>query len=240
MWLFVLTGFASGILGSFHCVGMCGPIMLAIPQPKNNPWKQIASISMYHLGRVFTYVILGLIFSFIGSLINLFVVQQWISIGTGVLILLMVLFKILKLESRFNNRYYLKFNSKIQFSLKRLFRSDHPLRLLGIGAVNGLLPCTMSFMAITASIGVGSKLGVVLFMTAFGIGTIPLVFIFNLLSEQIKRFKFKKYKQILLSVGFLIGIVFIFRGLNLGIDYISPKLEYEDGKLIECSHLGSQ
>lgn len=240
MWAFIITGFVSGLIGSLHCVGMCGPISFAIPKPKNNPTKQMLSIMSYHFGRITTYVLLGLIFGFIGHLINLFVVQQWISIVTGSLILLIVVLKIINIKTPISNRLYLKLNSKLQGILKQLFSSSHPGRTFGIGMVNGLLPCTMSFLAIIGSMGMGSISSSIFFMIAFGIGTMPLLLIFNLFTEQFKKFKKGSYQQIMLGLGLFIGIVFIFRGLDLGIDYLSPKMNYENGLIQDCSHLPTE
>lgn len=236
MWAFILTGFVSGLIGSLHCVGMCGPISFAIPKPKNSPTKQLFSILSYHSGRVLTYVLLGLVFGSIGHLINLFVVQQYISIITGALILIVVLFKIINIKTPISNKLYLQFNSKIQSALKKMFNSAHPARTFGIGMVNGLLPCTMSFLAIIGSMGMGSVSSSIFFMIAFGIGTMPLLLIFNLFTEQFKKFKKGSYQQIMIGLGLFIGIVFIFRGMDLGIDYLSPKMNYENGIIQECDH----
>src|SRR5689334_21873097 len=85
------TGFLFGFLGSFHCVGMCGPIALSLP-PSSSGYGFISGRLFYNLGRVFTYSILGLLFGFFGKGLQLAGLQQTISILSGILILIFLFF----------------------------------------------------------------------------------------------------------------------------------------------------
>jgi sulfite exporter TauE/SafE len=235
MWLFLIGGYISGLLGSIHCVGMCGPITLAIPRSEN-PIKHLLNVMLYHTGRVITYILLGLLFGSIGHVIQVFVIQRYFSIGMGVLLLLIILIPFISKKANPTGGLYIKFNSFIQSTMSRLFKSKHPVRIFGLGLTNGLLPCAMSFTAIIASMGMGSLNYSMLFMLSFGLGTLPLLLIFNLFISRIKL-KNQKIRKILIPIlGISLAILFILRGMDLNIKYISPTLEYKNGTIIECEH----
>jgi sulfite exporter TauE/SafE len=85
------AAFLLGFLGSMHCVGMCGPIVLAIPINNKNKISPYISNILYNFGRVITYSFLGLIFGFIGQSLSIIVLQSHISITFGSLILIYLL-----------------------------------------------------------------------------------------------------------------------------------------------------
>ena len=93
-----LSGLALGFLGSLHCIGMCGPIALALPSQSKSKLSFYSGRLLYNLGRVITYSIMGLIIGLIGQKINLAGYQQIISVILGIAILIAVL-----LPSRFKN-----------------------------------------------------------------------------------------------------------------------------------------
>ena len=86
------AAFLLGFLGSFHCVGMCGPILMALPQSKEKNsirfWKQI----LYHSGRISVYFIFGLLVGLIGKGLLIIQIQQSVSIVFGLILLILTLF----------------------------------------------------------------------------------------------------------------------------------------------------
>src|SRR5688572_30314529 len=80
----LLTGFLIGLLGSFHCVGMCGPIALALPRTKYPGTSRI----IYNFGRITTYSLIGLLFGLLGSRLEMIGLQQIISITLGTFIII--------------------------------------------------------------------------------------------------------------------------------------------------------
>ena len=68
----LISALILGLGGSFHCVGMCGPIALVLPVDRNNKLKALIQSSIYHLGRMITYAIMGLIFGMVGKGLYLF------------------------------------------------------------------------------------------------------------------------------------------------------------------------
>src|SRR5450631_1331020 len=103
--MFLITAFLTGLLGSFHCVGMCGPISLALPTIGNSIQEKILSRLLYNGGRIFTYSFLGLLFGTFGLGLKLAGLQQSISIGAGVLIIITILFKV-KLIDKFSVNFF--------------------------------------------------------------------------------------------------------------------------------------
>ena len=82
LWSALVLGFA----GSLHCAAMCGPIILSVSQSSKIRGKMI----IYHAGRIMSYLLLGMAFGFAGRALHLVIYQQYISIISGVLILLML------------------------------------------------------------------------------------------------------------------------------------------------------
>ena len=80
-----------GVLGSFHCVGMCGPIAFMLPVDRTNSTKKVFQIFTYHLGRILAYSIIGLIFGLVGKSLYIFGLQQQLSIAIGILMIAVIL-----------------------------------------------------------------------------------------------------------------------------------------------------
>src|SRR5688572_14309740 len=85
------TALALGIFSSIHCIGMCGPIALATPVINKNFFTQVFSRIIYHFGRAISYMTLGLITGVVGSVFFLGGIQQWVSVGTGIIILIWII-----------------------------------------------------------------------------------------------------------------------------------------------------
>ena len=96
------SAFLIGLFGSFHCIGMCGPIALALPVSQNNKVGLVLGRVLYNVGRAITYSAIGLVFGLLGQSLSLAGFQQSVSIVAGVLILLMVL-----LPTKFSQKLYL-------------------------------------------------------------------------------------------------------------------------------------
>ena len=76
-WLFVLlSGYGIGLFGSFHCIGMCGPIALSLPIHQFQQAEKLVSVLLYNIGRSISYAIFGMLFGLIGSTFTFFKIQQ--------------------------------------------------------------------------------------------------------------------------------------------------------------------
>lgn len=216
------TAFVFGLLSSLHCVGMCGPIAMMLPVDRNNQAKKVSQIITYHLGRLFSYSTIGFVFGLVGKGFFMAGIQQQLSISIGVLIILVILMPG-KLFSKYNfSKPALKIISKIKTTLGSQFKNKSYRSLFTIGLLNGFLPCGMVYVALFGAIAMQSVGYGVLYMLLFGLGTIPLMSIVVIFTTVLNVSVRNKIQKAIPYVGVAIGMLFILRGLGLGIPYVSP------------------
>lgn len=220
----LLTAFLFGLLGSFHCVGMCGPIAFMLPVDRQLPVKAVGQTFLYHSGRLLSYMIIGALFGLLGSSFQLFGLQQILSITMGVLMLL-----ILILPTRTFNKYNLskplyRLISKVKNALGKELKKKRSDTFLSIGFLNGFLPCGLVYMAVLGAIATGELLQGSIYMLFFGLGTIPLMSLSVYLGNFIKAKSRQRLQRIVPVFVAIVAVLFILRGLGLGIPFISPEL----------------
>lgn len=211
-----------GLLGSFHCVGMCGPIAFMLPVSRDNKLKKFIQVFLYHGGRLLAYSIIGLAFGIVGKSLNLFGLQQQLSILVGVLMISVILIPSEKLQKYNFSKPIFKIIGKVKSSMGAAFKKKTPDTFLTIGFLNGFLPCGLVYMAVFGAIASGSIYEGSLYMLLFGLGTIPLmttaVYSKGLLSGVARQ----RIRKLIPVFVVLMGALFILRGMGLGIPYISP------------------
>ncbi len=232
----LLSALVLGLMGSFHCAGMCGPIAIALPLHGNTVPQKIFGGTLYNVGRTITYGIMGAIFGLLGQGIQMIGVQQKISVIMGVVMIVSVLFPAL-----FKNQYRMdksmfSFVGKLKKRIGEMFSIRSFSSLFFIGMLNGLLPCGLVYMAIAGAIGTGNAAEGTLYMILFGLGTIPMLLTIslagNIMSQAIRR----KINKLIPVMVVVVGLLFILRGLSLGIPYLSPekqKIEQKFEKNLE-------
>lgn len=211
-----------GLLGSFHCVGMCGPIAFMLPVDRTNSTKKVFQIFTYHFGRILAYSIIGLFFGLVGKSLYIFGLQQQLSVIIGVLMIVVVLMPT-KIFNKYNfSKPIYKVISKVKSALGQAFKKKTADTFLTIGFLNGFLPCGLVYMAVFASLAMGSALKGSLYMALFGLGTIPLmtsaIYLGKFLNTKVKQ-RIQKAIPIFVVI---MGVLFILRGMGLGIPYLSP------------------
>ncbi len=216
-------GFLMGLLGSVHCIGMCGPLVLALPMAQKTNLEKWGVLFLYHFGKISSYSMLGVLFGLFGSQLPLFGVQENISIFIGILMLIYVGYVfVLKPKQKLG---FLQFNllySSITKQLGVLFKHKNKLAFYLIGFLNGLLPCGMVYLALTSALATQNIFYGGWLMAFFGLGTLPAL-IMVAIGGQYFGTKFRQQLQSLLPVFiFSMGVLLILRGLNLGIPYLSP------------------
>lgn len=220
---FYLIALTTGLIGSLHCIGMCGPIAIALPLGKRPlPWR-IAGGLVYNTGRILTYAILGGLFGLLGKGISMAGLQQWASIFIGIVMILSVLFPVLFRGKIKIDRFLSGFSGKLITQFRRLFSVSSFPSLFVIGFLNGLLPCGLVYVAIAGAINTNDIVYGMIYMIIFGAGTIPVMLAIPLLGNLIASGIRKNFKGLLSAFIVLLGILFILRGLSLGIPYVSPK-----------------
>ncbi len=215
----LVLGFGSG----FHCIGMCGPIALSMGLTKKQAVNYHVQNFTYNLGRVFTYALLGALLGLVGKSFALAGFQQYLTIFAGVLLIIMAIFSFGGKDFASKIPFLSSFLLNVKINLGKLLQKSDLQSRFATGILNGFLPCGMVYMALTASLAAGGIWQGALFMALFGLGTIPfmfaVVFAGNMLSTA---FRTKVLKLIPVMMIFLGGL-FILRGLELGIPYLSPK-----------------
>lgn len=219
------SAFLIGLFGSFHCIGMCGPIALALPVQQNNAFSLITGRVLYNVGRALTYAVIGLVFGLLGQGLSLAGFQQSISIVAGILILLMVL-----LPAKFTQQLYLLkpaygFTGFLKRKFGALLKKKSVFSVFLIGLLNGFLPCGLVYIAVAGAIASGGYMQGALYMFVFGLGTLPIMLAVSLAGNFISLNVRKRINKLIPAFMIVLACLFILRGMNLGIPYISPQLQ---------------
>jgi sulfite exporter TauE/SafE len=209
--------FLTGLLGSLHCMIMCGPLVMSLPL-RGNSWSSgLIQRLIYQLGRILTYSAFGFIAGSIGKGFNILGLQQLLSLTSGLFLIAIALI-------HFTGNRMNKFSS-LQFRIVKPIASkmgqllSRPYGSLFAGTLHGLLPCGMVYMAIAASLNTGSPVSGGKFMFFFGLGTTPLLLLVSLTPLFLRKFK---VPQLIIPALFLLtGLFLISRGLNLSIPHIT-------------------
>ena len=220
----ILTAFTIGFLGSFHCIGMCGPIAIALPVPKSSKLSFFTGRILYNVGRVVTYSFLGLLFGLVGGRIALAGAQQVVSIILGVAIVIAVLLPQQYKNIFVQHRLVQKLAQPLKSNISILFKKGTLSSLFLIGILNGFLPCGFVYIGLAGSIASGNAISGAAVMMLFGLGTVPAMFAATVFGKFINIGIRAKLRKIIPVFAILLAAVFIMRGMNLGIPFLSPKL----------------
>ncbi|GEP93949.1 sulfite exporter TauE/SafE family protein [Chitinophaga cymbidii] len=222
-----------GFLGSFHCIGMCGPIALTLPVHHLQGGKKMGGILLYNAGRVAAYMLMGLLFGWLGRQFYIGGWQQGLSIALGVLLLASVIF----------HRYFRRlprftiWQGKIKTILGRLLAKQQFRTLAAIGFFNGFLPCGLVYLGIAGALATGDILQGALFMGAFGAGTLPAMVAVSWFGQLITLQWRTRIRRLIPVMVSMMAVLLILRGLNLGIPYISPAMQHTEEKVtVNCCH----
>ncbi len=208
------TAFTMGLIGSLHCIGMCGPIALALPYQGSRRVYAAGNLLLYNLGRVLTYALLGLVIGIFGRGFFLAGFQSYLSAGLGFALLLVAVFSI-NVESRLLRLPWMsRLNEWVKLQLGRLLRQRGAGKLFLIGMLNGLLPCGLVYMAIVGALTTANMFQGGLFMAFFGLGTIPLMLGTALAGQLISLEWRARLRRLLPAFLAVFAIMFILRGLN--------------------------
>jgi sulfite exporter TauE/SafE len=209
---FFISAFVLGFMGSFHCAGMCGPLALMLPGAEGSTLNAVKGKMIYNLGRVFTYSMIGLLFGALGLAVVLRGFQKELSVITGIIILIVLIFSSLNIyRFRFitGTNYFTKF---IRNNLKFLFAKKTSASLFLIGVLNGLLPCGFVYLAIAGAASAGSVSGGIFYMIMFGLGTFPIMMMI-LIAANFVGINFRKsFSKLSNFVAIILALFLIYRG----------------------------
>lgn len=205
----LVAAFILGFTGSLHCVGMCGPIAMMVGGKAQQ--HVIVYRLLYNFGRTLTYVAMGIVVGLLGKIIQWGSVQGKISIGVGVLILLLL--AIPKVQT-----YFLPSLSKVVLRLKQSFgrqlQSKKFSAALVTGIFNGFLPCGLVYAALAIALVQSNLSGSAMAMALFGLGTIPAMLMAAYSWQVIRKVVPWSFQRIQTVMLVLVAVLMIWRGLS--------------------------
>ena len=213
----LFSAFMIGLLGSGHCLAMCGGI--AIAGGSAAPYKTLKgglTIATFQFSRVLSYGIAGALAGGVGAVVkDSLAVPMWVPkvLVGGFMILggLWIAWKVGPLE-RFG-RYGAVVWKRISGLVPKLLPADTPLKALALGGLWGWLPCGLVYSALPGALATASALDGFLWMAAFGLGTVPMIAAIMVGSAPIAEAMRKKEMRIALGCTLiLLGLWTIFGG----------------------------
>lgn len=212
---FYLSAFILGLFGSLHCAGMCGPIAMMLPANKTFLRKANISRLLYNAGRAVAYMLIGLVFGLLGSAISISGYQKQLSIFSGIIILLIIFFTAAqKFQNRFS-AFIARLTMPVRILMKKLFAQQSPSAHLGIGLVNGFLPCGLVYLAAAGSVTAGSIGGSILYMALFALGTFPVMLAMSFSVSLLKGSWRNWYSKATPIVSIALALFLIYRGTQM-------------------------
>lgn len=235
----IWTGFFVGLLGSVHCVGMCGPIAIALPILGETQLKILVGRVLYNFGRVIIYTLMGALFGLFGSRLILFGLQQNLSIMLGLIILIYILIPRKWKAKIFDTTFYKRIKTFLISRFAILISKKSISSLLFIGLLNGLLPCGFVYVGIAGASLTADWLHGAAYMALFGFGTFPIMLAASLLGKIINLNIRQRINKLIPSLTVILALLFILRGLNIGIPFVSPKFTMPASshqQEVKCNH----
>jgi len=180
------SAFLLGLLGSTHCIGMCGGIVGALTlglhdDIRRSPVRLFPYLAAYNLGRIAAYTVAGAVLGAISaqvlSLAPPAQVRLIVKLVTGGFMIALGLYLAgwwpgLAALERLGGRLW----RRIEPYGRRFLPVNHPLKALALGFVWGWLPCGLVYSALAWSLTTGDAAHSAALMLAFGLGTLPMLF----------------------------------------------------------------
>lgn len=186
---FFFSAFVMGILSGGHCLGMCGPLVLALPVHENKISLSVLYRVLYNLGRIFTYALLGALIGIMAFALQLQQLQAMIAQLAGVFLIALALAQLLP---GIRAGIFSRLHSALAAFIAPLVRKAGRKQFFLLGMLNGILPCGMVAAALVVSVAAQDYLSSVGYMLAFGLGTFPLMLIASIfgmyLSSTMRKF----------------------------------------------------
>ncbi|PCJ21332.1 MAG: hypothetical protein COB02_01735 [Candidatus Cloacimonadota bacterium] len=218
--------FTVSLLGSFHCLFMCSPLHkgLNLFTKKKNRFLEFF---LFHFGRILTYSMLGMFCGLMGRTLDFATIPGFISLIAGTLLILSF-FKFNPIQPLLNKiNLSLQFNTILQSNLKK-----HRAFLMPIlGALNAFIPCGFLAIGLISASGSASLVDGFFIMLAFGLGTLPALFLPFFIHKKLK-FSFEGISN---KLALVMGVLFIIQGSIL----VTSDKNYTK-TLIHCFYIEKQ
>jgi sulfite exporter TauE/SafE len=168
----LLTAFMMGLAGSFHCFGMCSPLIVASTRGKGQAFTRRI---YYNGGRIFVYAIQGAVVSSIGLVFEFAGIQQWVSVVLGAGLILMGILGITSFRMPLISNGLHRFTSWLKIKFTKFLSVRTMKSTIVLGSLNGILPCGLTYIALAYCVTLATPADGFIFMTFFGMGTLPVM-----------------------------------------------------------------
>ena len=218
MWISALL---IGLAGSLHCLGMCSPLAMAVTTLRK-PF--LLNRLVYNGGRIFSYGLLGALISSFGSLFGLSGFQNFLTIFLGSILIIMGLAGTGQIRIPVLTGFIQKIVTAIKILFSELLKRKTILSISIMGMLNGLLPCGLTYLALTYCLTLTNAASGFFFMSVFGAGTLPVMLGFtSVMQVFITRFGFN-FRKLTTVVMIAVGTLLITRSIYVHYnDNTSPK-----------------
>jgi sulfite exporter TauE/SafE len=202
---------AGGLLGSGHCLGMCGGFALTLGSHAANPWQNLLRQVVYGLGRVSVYVLAG---AFVGY--GVWRLEAWAVVGLqAVLAIVAGLFLIA--EGVFSIGWLPRpFAAKGGCPGANLFatllRGPNLTAVFVGGLVNGLLPCGLVYAYLALAASSGNLFDGAIVMALFGLGTLPALVLTGVAGGLLTLTWRQRILRVAACCMLLTGVLAVWRG----------------------------
>ena len=214
-WALFLAAFSMGLFGSPHCLGMCGGIVTAfgLSMQHVSDSKKNGLILTYHLGRLISYSLLGLIASFVGVTIFQSIMSNSaprIVLGAVLMLIGLAMFGL----PLFNQleKVGMRFWQSLAPIRKKVFPIDSFGKAFFAGLLWGFLPCGLVYGALMMAIAGNNIATGAALMFVFGLGTMPMLIAtqktVGILHSSIKNFRLRQINGVIMMLSGL-AVIFI-------------------------------
>ncbi|MEM6299676.1 MAG: sulfite exporter TauE/SafE family protein, partial [Bacteroidota bacterium] len=179
------SAFLVGLLGSFHCLGMCAPLVLSLPEAQT--FRHI----LYNLGRVTAYTLMGSVVGLIGQALLFVGLQFYLSLSLGILMVIVGLLAINLDTWVAHFPWFRRWQKFITSHLGTWLKRKGNFAFLMVGFFNGFLPCGLVYLALLGAVAAGDAVSGATYMAFFGLGTIPMM----LFSAVLGKYAFRNWRS---------------------------------------------
>ena len=203
-----------GLLGSIHCVGMCGGFVFALAQSSSRRFRFLQKQSAYYAGKTVTYAFLGSIVGALGQALGALFsnIQTALSISLGI-VLVMIGLGLLGILKQGRNSLMMRPWKTIAAAMGKLLGTESHSAPFALGLINGLLPCGLVYAALALAAASGSIQQGAIIMGVFGLSTIPALFVTATAGMLLKPAWRQRINIVSGCVIIVLGLLTMYRGL---------------------------
>lgn len=203
-----------GFFGSLHCLGMCGPLIIAAHGVRNLSGPGLWwSVWTYNLGRTLGYIILGMAAGVLGSFVAMAGAQKIFSVSMGFLLIVAGILFVNPDNLIARIPFFRNFLSLVNQRLTQSLDKSATVPSWTIGLANGFLPCGLVYIGIAGAMTLNHVWGAAGFMLFFGLGTFPAMISAPLFHRTLPKNIRGLLRSLYPFITLLLGIYMVYRGL---------------------------